>query len=46
MYADLSPDGKIVAFCSSTGTYVMNLDGSRLTSLLNVFSPGSLSWIP
>jgi Tol biopolymer transport system component len=46
MFADLSPDKTKVAFGSSTGIYVMNADGSGLSSLLNVFATGGLSWLP
>ena len=48
LYASLSPDGKHIVSFSGSGIFVMNPDGSELTSLvpnLDGFT-GTVSWIP
>ncbi len=45
MFASLSPDRDWIAFISVTGTYVMKLDGTRLTQLDGVFGTGTVDWI-
>ena len=47
LYGDFSPDGRHMAFVSSSGIYVMNPDGSDLEILVageGFF--GSLDWVP
>ncbi len=45
MYADLSPDGRQLAFISAAGLYIMNLDGSELFSLSDQIFIGTIDWI-
>jgi Tol biopolymer transport system component len=44
LYGGLSPDGRRLAFIAATGVYVMNLDGSQLTPLLNIPAFGTMDW--
>jgi Tol biopolymer transport system component len=43
---DLSPDGKLLAFISASGLYIMNLDGSNLTQVSDKLLVGTVSWLP
>lgn len=43
---DYSPDGAHIAFIGSNGIYVINSDGSGLTSLVGEPKFGSIQWIP
>ena len=43
---DISPDGNQLAFISSNGLYVMNIDGSELIQLSKDVMIGSVNWIP
>jgi hypothetical protein len=45
MYADFAPDGRHVAFVSVNGVFVMKLDGSNLTQLVDAVG-GTISWTP
>ena len=48
LYASPSPDGKHLVSFSGAGIFVMNLDGSELTTLVpnpDGFA-GTVSWIP
>jgi Tol biopolymer transport system component len=45
MFASLSPDRDWIAFIGVTGTYVMKVDGTRLTQLDGVFGTGTVDWI-
>jgi Tol biopolymer transport system component len=42
----LSPDGRRIAFISSTGLFIMNADGSDPFTLSNQPYVGSVDWIP
>lgn len=46
MYGVFSPDGRVFAFSSVTGLYVMNPDGTNLSKLLEISAADSLSWVP
>ena len=52
MYGVFAPDGLHIAYISSSGLFVMNADGSGITSLLDVNDlPGAVgaatvNWIP
>ncbi len=41
-----SPDGRRIAFISSTGLFMMNVDGSDPFTLSNLAYVGSVDWIP
>lgn len=45
MYGDVSEDGRRVAFITSSGIQVMNLDGSGVFRLLSIPATGTLNWI-
>jgi len=45
MFASLSPGHDWIVFINSTGTYVMQLDGTRLTQLDGIFGSGTVDWI-
>lgn len=45
MYGDVSEDGRRVAFITSSGLQVMNLDGSGVFRLLSIPATGTLNWI-
>jgi Tol biopolymer transport system component len=45
MYAALAPDGKHMAFISSAGLYLMNLDGSDLYQVTRQTFIGTIDWI-
>ena len=45
MYGSLSPDHQWIAFISSTGIYVMKLDGSNLTQLATLVANGTVDWV-
>jgi len=45
MFAWLSPDHNWIGFITVTGTYVMKLDGTRLTQLDGIFGSGIVDWI-
>ena len=48
LFASISPDHQHIASFSSDGLFVMNPDGSELTSILRNLGgiPGTVSWIP
>jgi Tol biopolymer transport system component len=48
LFGSLSPDGKYIASYSGSGIFVMNLDGTGLTMLVNDNGTlsGTLTWIP
>ncbi len=46
LYADLSPDGRHMAFISATGLYIMKLNGSELVALSTQVFIGTVDWIP
>jgi Tol biopolymer transport system component len=43
---DLSPDGNHLAFISATGFYVMRVDGSELTRVMENVTVGTVDWVP
>jgi Tol biopolymer transport system component len=47
LYGDFSPDGRFLAFISTTGLFIMEADGSNLHKVLETaVVGGALSWIP
>lgn len=46
MYGSFDPNGRTIAFASQTGLYLMNLDGTNLTYLLETAAASTLAWIP
>ena len=46
MYAALAPAGDRMVFISLGGIYLMNLDGSGLTYLSNLYATGTVDWVP
>ena len=46
MYGTFSPDGRLFAFSSATGIYMMNPDGTELSLFLEVPAADSLTWVP
>lgn len=46
MYGTFSPDGRLFAFSSATGIYMMNPDGTGLSLFLEVSAADSLTWVP
>ncbi len=46
LYADLSPDGRHMAFIGATGLYIMKLNGSELVTLSTQVFIGTVDWIP
>ncbi len=45
-YGAVSPDGRLVAFSSRSGIYLMQPDGSNLRPVLTLSAADSLSWSP
>jgi len=45
MFGSLSPDHNWIVFINSTATYVMKLDGTRLTQLDGIYGTGTVDWI-
>jgi hypothetical protein len=45
LFGDLSPDGRHLAYLSSSGLYVMGRDGSNVQRLLSVVGYGTLEWV-
>jgi Tol biopolymer transport system component len=46
MYGDFGPDGNYIAFITSTGVQVMNLDGTGVFRLKEITATGTLNWVP
>jgi Tol biopolymer transport system component len=46
MWGAISPDGRRLAFVSSSGLYAVNLDGSDLVQLSDSNFEGSIQWLP
>lgn len=46
MYGTFSPNGRLFAFSSATGLYMMNPDGTELSLLLKIPMADSLTWVP
>lgn len=45
MYGVFSLDGRVFAFSSATGIYMMNPDGTALSKLLKIPATDSLTWV-
>lgn len=46
LHGAFSPDGRYIAYISSTGLYVMNPDGTNRQQLLETTALNGLSWVP
>ncbi|MCB8944902.1 MAG: PD40 domain-containing protein [Ardenticatenaceae bacterium] len=46
LHGAFSPDGRFLAYISSTGVYVMNPDGTNRQQLLETTALNGLSWVP